>query len=307
MSKTALLFAGQGAQKPGMGRSLTEQSPEAAAILKKAGSVCGNIEYMCTSMPAGELNQTINTQPAVFAVDMMAWSAFQSLGVEVSAMAGFSLGEYAALAASGVMEFERVMELVIRRAQWMQECAESYPGGMAAVLGTDEETINEIIHIIHTSDVLLPVNFNCPGQTVVAGELNALDAFIGACKEKKIRTVRLPVNGAFHTSLMREAAEKIGAFLHSVTLAEPEVTLYSNVTGLPYETQGMKERIAEQTMRPVQFQKMIEHMIQSGITRFVEVGPGRTLSGLVRRIDKSVSVYNVSDQETLEKTADELK
>ena len=137
MSKTALLFAGQGAQKPGMGKSLITESPEAAVVLKKAEPVCGNIEYMCTSMPAEKLNQTVNTQPAVFTVDMMAWSAFLSLGVEVSAVAGFSLGEYGALAASGVLDFEAALKLVMNRAKWMQQCAENYPGGMAAVLGTE--------------------------------------------------------------------------------------------------------------------------------------------------------------------------
>ena len=307
MSKIAVLFAGQGAQKPGMGRDLLAGSSAARAMMGRLKAVLPEVETMCTDMPGEELNLTKNTQPAVFATDLMAYAAFSEAGFPVAAMAGFSLGEYAALCAADVLTAEAAMDLVVRRAVWMQECADEHPGNMVALLGADEQTIQGIIHSIHTDHLLTPVNYNCPGQTVIAVAAGVTDDLLRACKERRVRAIKLAVSGAFHCRYMERAASQISDYLAPLHLNQPSVPLYANATAEPYEELTMKDVLASQTMRPVLFSKTIEAMLASGIDTFVEVGPGSTLSGFVKRMSSSAAIHHICDCATLTETLAALK
>lgn len=295
LSKLAVLFAGQGAQKPGMGESLYAHVPEARAVFDAAESVLPGITKLCFEGPQETLNETIHTQPCVYTVDCACWAAFATLGIRPQVGAGFSLGEYAALQASGVFSFTTGLKIVDLRARYMHEASEKNPGSMAAVLGMEAKEVEEMVSLIRGQGVLQAVNYNCPGQTVVAGDVPEIDNLIEYAKEHKVRVRPLPVSGAFHSPRMEEAAHKTGEEIEKTVFAEPEFTLYANRTGAPYELQDMKTTLREQTSNPVLFENIIRDIIQEGIDTFVEVGPGKTLAGFVKKIDKSVKVYNLND------------
>lgn len=288
----AVLFSGQGAQKEGMGKSLYEH-PKAQAIFDSAKELLGAHVFELTQE---QLNQTRYTQPSIFALSMAAWAC---MDIQPDCMAGFSLGEYSALCASGVLSFKTALELVMKRAQWMDECTKQTPGGMAAVLGAEDAAIINIINSIKTEQILTPVNYNCPGQTVVAGQTQALDVFLEACAAQKIRAQRLPVSGAFHCETMSKAAQNIAKYIENIEFNAPGAVLYSNATGLPYGA-DIKQTLPKQTVSPVYFKQTIAHMMENGIDTFVEVGPGKTLSGFVKRTSKQVKIYNVDSIESLE-------
>lgn len=307
LGKLAVLFAGQGAQKTGMGKSLYDNVPAARDIFDRAETVYPGIAELCFEGDQDELNQTINTQPAVFTVDFAAWAALASAGIRPDMGAGFSLGEYAAVAAAGVLSFEEALGLVLLRAKWMQEAAESHSGAMAAVLGKTADEVEQLAAQLREDGVLLPVNYNCPGQTVVAGDADRVEAMMAYCKGNRIKCMKLPVNGAFHSPHMQQAAQNIYEEIEGADFAAPQFTLYANRTGRPYDPSGMKTVMAEQTANPVLFEQSVRVMLEAGADTFVEVGPGKTLAGFVSRISKEAAVYNVNDFESYEKTVDALK
>ena len=290
MNKIAVLFSGQGAQKPGMGASLYEGDGAARAVLDRLFALDGSLKRLLLDAPQEELNETKNTQRALFAMSM---ASFAALGESFApaAMAGFSLGEYAAVAASGMLPLEQAYGLVRRRAEWMQECAEATRGGMAAVLGKDGPELDELIGRCDKDDFLIPVNYNCPGQTVVAGDEATLERFVALCKSEKVRAMRLPVNGAFHSKYMAPAAEKIRGLLGEMQLGSPACTVYANVTGEPYVPGNIEETLARQTMSPVRFRQAVRHMLDSGVDTFIEAGFGNTLLGFVKRTDKGARLF----------------
>lgn len=300
-----ILLSGQGAQKPGMGKDFYENGSAGRQALERLAQIDGDIVRLCTEASQEELNRTVNTQPSVFAVSMAAFAEFSQLGAEISGFAGFSLGEYSALAASGMLSLEDAFCLVKKRAEWMQACAEEYPGGMAAVLGKNEEQIEELIAKTQVKEVLTPVNFNCPGQIVVAGDEESLADFLAVCKSQRTRAVRLPVNGAFHSKFMERASEQIRGYIEDMDFAQPTAPVYANVNGEPYGGDG-KDILARQTMRPVLFQQSIQRMIERGIDTFVEVGVGATLEGFVKRTSKDVKAYHVDSMEALQTVKGEL-
>lgn len=275
------MFSGQGAQKSGMGKELYEASPAAREIFDMAGE---DIKAMCFSGTDEELAQTINTQPCVFTVTMAEWAAFERKD-EVAALAGFSLGEYAAMCAAGVFDFKEGLELVKKRAKFMDVAAKKRAGGMVAVLGLDKSEICDILGERGSGErVLEAVNFNCPGQTVVAGDIDSIGELCGVLEEKGVKHARLPVSGAFHSSLMGEVVEKLAAELDGMELGEPKLPIVSNVTGEFYKAGEIKGLLAKQVASAVRWEDSIRYLQGQGIEEFVEVGVGKTLSGFLRRI-----------------------
>lgn len=302
--KIAVVFSGQGAQKPGMGLSLYENSPAAKAVLDKAPA---DIRKACFHGSEADLSRTELTQPCIYAVSMAGYAALvEGIGQDAVAMtAGFSLGEYAALTAAGVFDFETGMDLISKRGKWMGEAAR--PGdGMIAAIGKMEKVM-ACVEAAEKAGLILPVNYNCPGQTVVAGEQAALEAFLAAATENGLRAVPLKVSGAFHTPLMKPAAEKIGEALQDIELHAPRLPFYANVTGEPASLPELPDLIRRQTMSPVQWEKAVRNMLAAGADLFIEVGVGTTLCGFMRRIDKSIPALHVEDYESLTNTIAEVQ
>ncbi|MGI6153073.1 MAG: ACP S-malonyltransferase [Christensenellaceae bacterium] len=305
MSKLAALFSGQGAQKPGMGKSLYDTSPRARTIFERAEAIRPGIKDLCFSGTQEELDKTIHTQPCIFTVDVAAYTAFSEIA-QPAYCAGFSLGEYAALTCGGVMPFEDVFRLVLKRAEWMQQAADEHPGGMVAVLGKTSDEVDALLDKVRGDGLLMGVNYNCPGQIVVAGDLAELNRLLEYAKENKIKCVRLNTGGAFHSPYMESASEKIFEAVQDMNFLEPLIPLYSNKTAQLYELPTMKKELADQTKCPVLFEKIIRDMIKRGCDTFVETGQGNTLLGFVRRIDKSVNVFHVDDAQSFNEAADSL-
>lgn len=304
MSKTALLFAGQGAQVVGMGRDFADQIPAAKAWFDRANAALGyDLSQVCFSGPESELIKTENAQPGIF---LVSWVAFQMLKERVPALvfeatAGLSLGEFTALAAAGVMSFEDGLRVVRQRGRFMQEACDATKGGMAAVIGLDEAPTREVCA---EAGVVL-ANLNCPGQLVISGEEEKI---IKACDLAKARGARralpLPVAGAYHSPLMAGAQPKLKAVLDGVTLQAPAVQVIANVTAQPHGGPGeIRTRMVEQVTSSVRWEESVRCLLAQGFTRFIELGPGTALTGFMKRIDKNAQVLNVADLGSLEATA----
>ena len=308
MGKTAWVFAGQGAQSPGMGKSLYETSAAARAIFDMADTLPGRrISALCFEGPKEALQLTVNTQPCVFTVDMAAAAALGERGFKPDVSAGFSLGEYAALSAAGVFSFPEGLKLTARRAEWMDQAVPAGIGGMAAILKLDTETIERICAELKPHGVVEPVNYNCPGQTVIAGHKETVAEACRLLEAAGARTIPLPVSGPFHTSLMAPAAEGLRDILSSMTLQVPACPVYSNVTATPSDDlEEIRARLVRQVMSRVRWHETISRMLDSGIDTFVEIGPGKTLSGFIRRISPEAAVLNVEDKPSLEATCQAL-
>jgi [acyl-carrier-protein] S-malonyltransferase len=303
MSKTALLFAGQGAQVVGMGKDLAEAFPAAKSWFDRANAALGyDLAAICFTGPEAELTKTENAQPGIF---LVSWIAFQLLkerapALEFQATAGLSLGEFTALTAAGALSFEDGLRVVRQRGRFMQEACEVTRGGMAAIIGLDEAVTREVCA---QAGVVL-ANLNCPGQIVISG---AADKITRACELAKAKGARralpLTVAGAYHSPLMASAQPKLEAELAQVTVNPPAVTVVSNVTAQPHENpQAIRSRLVEQVTSSVRWEESMRFLLAQGFTRFIELGPGTALSGFMRRIDKTAQVLNVSDVASLEKT-----
>lgn len=303
MGKIAFLFAGQGAQYPGMGKSLTEISPKAASMFELADSIRPGTSRQCFEGDPAELTQTANTQPCVFTVDLAAAYALEEAGVHADVAAGFSLGEMAALTFAGSFSEKDGFSLVCRRGELMQEAAQEHPSAMAAVLKLKDETVEQLC--AGFPDVY-PVNYNCPGQLVVAGGTEHLEQFCELAAEAGGRAKKLAVGGGFHSPFMEQAASAYLQELLRIGVKLPRIPVYGNRTAAPYE-ENRETMLAEQMKNPVLWTKTVERMAADGVDTFVEVGPGKTLSGLVKRILPHAAVYRVEDAATLEETIQALR
>jgi len=307
MSKTALLFAGQGAQVVGMGKDLAEKFPSAKAWFDRANAALGyDLTKVCFEGPEADLTKTENAQPGIF---LVSWVCFQLLKEQVpnlkfEATAGLSLGEFTALTAAGAMSFEDGLRVVRQRGKFMQEACDVTKGGMAAIIGLDEAPTREVC--AEASVVL--ANLNCPGQLVISGEAEKIAKACELAKTKGAkRALPLPVAGAYHSPLMASAKPKLGAELAKVNLVSPIVPVISNVTaaahGAPAE---ISARLVEQVCASVLWETSMRALLAQGYTRFIELGPGAALSGFMKRIDKTAQMLNVADVTSLETTVKTL-
>ena len=303
MSKTALLFAGQGAQAVGMGQDLAAAFPSARGWFDRANAALGyDLASICFNGPEAELTKTENAQPGIF---LVSWVAFQLLkeqapALKFDATAGLSLGEFTALAAAGAMSFEDGLRVVRQRGKFMQEACDQTRGGMAAVIGLDEAPARAVCA---EAGVVL-ANLNCPGQLVISGETDKIARAIELAKAKGAkRAIPLPVAGAYHSPLMASAQPKLRAELAKIRISPPSVPVISNVTaqahGAPAEVSA---RLVEQVTSPVLWEKSMRALLARGFTRFIELGPGTALGGFMKRIDKNAQMLNVADVATLEAT-----
>lgn len=280
------MFPGQGAQHPGMGVDLAERSDAARRIFDAAGEAAGfDVLSACRDSSPEELSRTELSQITIFTHSLAAMAAMEERGVTFSAAAGFSLGEYTALTASGVLSLADGLRLVRRRGQLMQAAADAQDGCMAAVLGLEDAAVEEACR--KAGGVVLPVNYNCPGQLVIAGERAAVEAASEACKTAGARRVMpLAVSGAFHTPMMDEAAAALCEFAGELEFHQPKMPVYTNLTGGKLEVKEMPAHLRKHMVSPVRWCTLLQNAIRDGYVSGCELGPGKTLCGFARKIDK---------------------
>ncbi|MBM3836685.1 MAG: ACP S-malonyltransferase [Verrucomicrobia bacterium] len=306
MQKTALLFAGQGAQTVGMGKDLAAAFPSAKGLFDRANAALGyDLASICFDGPESELTKTEHAQPGIF---LISWAAFELLKERVppafQATAGLSLGEFTALAAAGAISFEDGLKVVRARGRFMQEACEATQGSMAAIIGLDEAPAREVCR---EAGVEL-ANLNCPGQIVISGESAKITQ---ACELAKSRGAKgalpLAVAGAYHSRLMSSAQPKLRNVLAGVSLRSPSVPVISNVTAQPHgEPADILSLLVDQVTSSVRWEESIRFLLAQGFTRFIELGPGTALTGFMKRIDKGVQALNVADISSLEATVKAL-
>ena len=310
MGKLAFLFPGQGAQVVGMGKDFFDTYDLAKKRFAEADEALGySMSKICFEGPAVQLQLTEHTQPAILTVAVIAAELLRAEGIEPEIAAGHSLGEYAALVAAGVLSFQDAVVLVHKRGAYMQEAVPVGEGAMAAVIGLDDDTIIAVCAEASAAGAVQAVNFNCPGQTVIAGTAKGVETAVQLLQEKGAKkAVILPVSAPFHSTLMAPAAKKLAAELDKVTLHDAAFPVVSNYTGGLQQTAAeIKANLVAQADHPVRWIACVNTMREFGADTYVECGPGKTLAGFNKRIDKALKSLNVENVESLQKTLDTLK
>ncbi len=303
MGKIAFVFAGQGAQFLGMGRELYDNCPPAKEVFDRLEALRPDTLRQCFEGTPEELRETKNTQPCMFAVELAAAEALRAAGIKADMTAGFSLGEIAAVTWSGMADLETGFSLVCRRGELMQQAALQRAAAMAAVLKLDNEAVKKLCAGFKE---VWPVNYNCPGQISVSGAAEEMPAFIQAVKAAGGRAVPINVQGGFHSPFMAEAAEAFGEALAAVTFASPAIPLYADRTGEPYGSDP-RALLSQQISSPVLWEKLIRNMTAAGADTFIELGPGRTLCGLIGKIDKGLRTFAVSETKDIQAVITEVQ
>ena len=306
--KAAFLFSGQGAQHPGMVRDLYESEPAAKTVFDCADSTLArSISELCFAGTQEELILTHNTQPCVLAADLAVGMVLRSHGINPEAVAGFSLGEYAALCFADAVSMDRVFPMIQLRADAMQDAVAAGKGAMAAMIGVPKEKVEDICAQV-TDAYVIAANYNSPLQTVISGTTEGVEMAEVIAKTEGVRFIRLAVSAPFHCELMKPAARKLEALFETTKFSDPKIPVYMNVDGCPVENaEKIPELLVQQAMSPVLWAQTLEHMKDDGFDTFIECGPGKTLSGLVKKTLKGVTVCRVESIKTLEATLEKLE
>ena len=303
MSKTAFIFPGQGSQYSGMGKELSENFPVARQVFEEANDALGfKLSSVCFGGSDDELRLTANTQPAILTVSVAVLRvAEQETGLKADYLAGHSLGEYSALVCSGALAFADAVKTVRARGTFMQEAVPVGSGSMAAMLSIEQDVLEDVCREAAEGDVVAPANFNSPGQIVIAGSTAAVARAIEIAKGRGFRkAMLLPVSAPFHCALMKPAADRLAVVLDAVSVNDMMLPVVANADATPnQDKERVKNLLVTQVCAPVLWEQSITAMAALGCTRFVEIGPGKVLSGLVKRITKEVSTANVEDLATL--------
>ncbi len=311
MGKLAFVFPGQGAQAVGMGKDFCGQYEVAEKLFKEADEALGySIQKMCFEGPAEDLKLTANTQPAILTMSVIANEILKEHGIQPEVAGGHSLGEYSALVAAGVMDFQDAVLLVHKRGQFMQEAVPVGEGGMAAIIGLEDAVIADACEKASAeAGAVQAVNFNCPGQTVIAGTTQGVEKAVEALQAAGAKkAVILPVSAPFHSTLMKPAAEKLAAELDKITLRDAAFPVVANYNGkLETKAADIKANLVAQADHPVLWIDCVKTMVEFGADTFVEAGPGKTLCGFNKRIDRKLTSMNVENLETLQKVLDYFK
>lgn len=311
MTKIAFLFPGQGSQKIGMGKDLFEQEAVSKAVFEEADNTLGfDLSSMIFEGDAEELTLTYNAQPALLTTSIAILKKFEESGIKADYAAGHSLGEYTALVAAGALSFKDAVYAVRKRGELMNEAVPAGEGAMAAILGLDKAALVEVTKEVTESGHLVELaNLNCPGQIVISGTAKGVELASEKAKEKGAkRAIALEVSGPFHSALMKPAAEKFTDVLSNLDITDAKTPVISNVTAdIVTSRDEIETKLIEQLYSPVRFEESVERLIDLGVTTFIEIGPGKVLSGLVKKVNRRLTTISVSDQETIEAAIQTLK
>lgn len=301
MTKTAFLFSGQGAQQLGMARDLYDQHESVKTTFDEASKALGYDLRALIDHDEEKLNETKYTQPAILTTSVAIMRLLNENGIKPDVVAGLSLGEYSALVASEIIDFQEAVKLVAKRGQYMTEAAPTGSGKMVAVMNTEPALIEEICQKASERGIVSPANYNTPAQIVIGGEVLAVDYAVELLKEAGVRKlIELKVSGPFHTAILKPASEKLALELDKINFKSFELPLISNTSAKVMQEDEVKALLTHQVMEPVRFYESVETMQKLGVTRFIEVGPGKVLSGFIKKIDKNAEFTNVCDVATFE-------
>lgn len=305
--KTAFIFSGQGAQKLGMARDLYEKFPLVKSTFDHASELLGYDIRALIDEDEDKLNDTQYTQPAILVTSVSIWRLLKENGITPDIVAGLSLGEYTALVAAGALDFDAAVLLVAKRGQYMAETAPSGSGKMVAVLNTEVALIEKVCKEASDKGIVSPANYNTPQQIVIGGETVAVDEAVKLLTNAGVkRMIELKVSGPFHTAILKQASDRLARKLESVTFKKFELPLVSNTSAEIMTNETIKELLTQQVMKPVRWYESVEVMQEFGVTQFVEVGPGKTLSGFIKKIVPNIKCANVENFSSFQKLKEEI-